>query len=96
MSPFTFAKLRKTVAKKLQIVYHCKANGKHISLGVAQFGSAQDWGSWGRRFKSCHSDQAQGRVPCGRKERQANKLAFFLYSFWAARCVVLTQEDEMM
>lgn len=26
-------------------------------LGVAQFGSAQDWGSWGRWFKSSHSDQ---------------------------------------
>ena len=24
--------------------------------GVAQFGSALDWGSSGRRFKSCHSD----------------------------------------
>ena len=24
--------------------------------GVAQFGSALDWGSRGRRFKSCHSD----------------------------------------
>ena len=25
--------------------------------GVAKFGIALDWGSRGRRFKSCHSDQ---------------------------------------
>ncbi len=28
-----------------------------LYLGVAQFGSALDWGSRGRKFKSCHSDQ---------------------------------------
>lgn len=27
------------------------------NLGVAQFGSAPDWGSGGRKFKSCHPDQ---------------------------------------
>ena len=26
-------------------------------LGVAQFGSALEWGSRGRKFKSSHSDQ---------------------------------------
>ena len=37
--------------------------GRHIlfcptyRLGVAQFGSALEWGSRGRRFKSCHPDQ---------------------------------------
>jgi hypothetical protein len=29
--------------------------------GVAQFGSALDWGSRGRRFKSCRSDQGKSR-----------------------------------
>ena len=28
-----------------------------IYPGVAQFGSALEWGSRGRRFDSCHSDQ---------------------------------------
>lgn len=26
---------------------------------VAQFGSVHVWGTWGRRFKSCHLDHAQ-------------------------------------
>ena len=35
------------------------------SRGVAQFGSALDWGSSGRRFKSCRPDQLDisGRPP---------------------------------
>ena len=28
-----------------------------LCRGVAQFGRVHDWGSWCRRFKSCHSDQ---------------------------------------
>ena len=28
----------------------------HVFPGVAQFGSALEWGSRGRRFDSCHSD----------------------------------------
>ena len=33
------------------------ANLNFIYRGVAQFGSAHGSGPWGRRFKSCHSDQ---------------------------------------
>ena len=36
--------------------------------GVAKFGIALDWGSRGRRFKSCHSDQ---------KDKFLMKLVFF-------------------
>jgi hypothetical protein len=32
---------------------------------VAQFGSALDWGSSGRRFKSCQPDTTKYRLPCG-------------------------------
>ena len=31
-------------------------------LGVAQFGSALEWGSRGRRFDSCHSDQKETTI----------------------------------
>ena len=31
--------------------------------GVAQFGSALEWGSRGRRFDSSHSDQMNGKIP---------------------------------
>ncbi len=31
-------------------------------LGVAQFGSAPDWGSGGRKFKSCHPDHKNSTV----------------------------------
>ena len=30
---------------------------KNSRRGVAQFGSALEWGSRGRKFDSCHSDQ---------------------------------------
>ena len=31
--------------------------------GVAQFGSALEWGSRGRRFDSSHSDQVNRKIP---------------------------------
>ena len=40
--------------KQLHFFVKCSIIIKH--LGVAQFGSALDWGSRCRRFKSCHSD----------------------------------------
>ena len=43
--------------KRLDI---CSVNGYNMQVtypGVAKFGIALDWGSRGRRFKSCHSDQ---------------------------------------
>ena len=33
-----------------------------ILPGVAQFGSALEWGSRGRRFDSCHSDHRLDRI----------------------------------
>ncbi len=35
----------------------CDEHSEHP--GVAQLGSALDWGSRGRRFKSCHSDHIE-------------------------------------
>ena len=37
-------------------VYNSKVRNAGSLRGVAQFGSAPDWGSGGRRFKSCLSD----------------------------------------
>ena len=40
------------------LLYALKKSKDYIrQRGVAQFGSAPDWGSGGRRFKSCLSDQ---------------------------------------
>ncbi len=36
------------------MVYYIQVVNRHP--GVAQFGSALEWGSRGRRFDSCHSD----------------------------------------
>ena len=33
-----------------------------IDPGVAQIGSALEWGSRGRRFDSCHSDHCKTRI----------------------------------
>ena len=39
------------------LLYALKKSKEYIrQRGVAQFGSAPDWGSGGRRFKSCLSD----------------------------------------
>ncbi len=48
-------------------------------LGVAQFGSALDWGSRGRKFKSCHSDQTASEAVYA-KQRKRENLSFFLFS----------------
>ena len=54
-----------------------------VRPGVAQFGSALEWGSRGREFDSRHSDQTVGCVSA--KERQIRKgLAFFIYIFLGA------------
>ena len=39
------------------MVIYMRFMGCDIYPGVAKFGIALDWGSRGRRFKSCHSDQ---------------------------------------
>ena len=44
----------KSVYIFFKIVYNQLANARY--LGVAQFGSALEWGSRGRKFKSSHSD----------------------------------------
>ena len=54
-----------------------------VRPGVAQFGSALEWGSRGREFDSRHSDQTVGCASA--KERQIRKgLAFFIYIFLGA------------
>lgn len=40
--------------KRLNTMY--KASNDLLYPGVAQIGSALEWGSRGRRFNSCHSD----------------------------------------
>ena len=40
------------------------AGGLTGERAVAQFGSALDWGSSGRRFKSCQPDQGKWRLSC--------------------------------
>ena len=42
-----------TLANEASLCYNIKV----IFPGVAQIGSALEWGSRGRRFDSCHSDQ---------------------------------------
>ena len=54
-----------------------------VRPGVAQFGSALEWGSRGREFDSRHSDQTVGCASA--KERQIRQgLAFFVYIFLGA------------
>ena len=50
----------------------------YFLLGVAQFGSALEWGSRGRKFKSSHSDQEY------LKKAKSNKFfAFFsIFAKW--------------
>ena len=48
--------------KQLLFFANCCIMYRH--LGVAQFGSALDWGSRCRRFKSCHSDQCKEHKYC--------------------------------
>ena len=43
-------------------------------LGVAQFGSALEWGSRGRKFKSCHPDQVHADVVEWQTRRTQNPL----------------------
>ncbi len=38
------------------LIYSRSIEPKSLYPGVAKFGIALDWGSRGRRFKSCHSD----------------------------------------
>ena len=45
-----------------------------INPGVAQLGSALEWGSRGRRFNSCHSDH---RKPYSRKGCRASHFPGF-------------------
>ena len=45
-------------------VYNSKVRNAGSHRGVAQFGSAPDWGSGGRRFKSCLSDQEHTPAFC--------------------------------
>ena len=43
-----------------KICYHILARfNMNAYPGVAQHGRVLDWGSRGRRFKSCHSDHAE-------------------------------------
>ena len=45
---------------------------------MAQFGSALDWGSRGRKFKSCHSDQTASFTCPRKKKGEKSSLLFFL------------------
>ena len=45
------------ISLNLVVIYQASLRGRLIYPGVAKFGIALDWGSRGRRFKSCHSDQ---------------------------------------
>ena len=48
--------------------------------GVAQLGSALDWGSRGRRFKSCHSDHLKTSLLIQSDVRKTSELSgVFLY-----------------
>ena len=50
-------KKRKKFKKRLDFYAVSRYNMQVTYPGVAKFGIALDWGSRGRRFKSCHSDQ---------------------------------------
>ena len=50
-------KNRKNFKKRLDFYALSRYNMQVTYPGVAKFGIALDWGSRGRRFKSCHSDQ---------------------------------------
>ena len=50
-------KNRKNFKKRLDFCAVSRYNMQVTYPGVAKFGIALDWGSRGRRFKSCHSDQ---------------------------------------
>ena len=50
----------KSIDIKVKNVYNNEAVWKEQRHpGVAQLGSALDWGARGRRFKSCHSDHIE-------------------------------------
>ena len=54
--------------------------------GVAQLGSALDWGSRGRRFKSCHSDHkkaSEAFIYKGFNNSQLCKFVLIIKSFVA-------------
>ena len=45
--------------KRLDFCHSSRYNMQVTYPGVAKFGIALDWGSRGRRFKSCHSDHSE-------------------------------------
>ena len=62
------------------MVIYSRSARYDINPGVAKFGIALDWGSRGRRFKSCHSDHRNPQsitiMGCG----------FFVYFFHTLDC----------
>ena len=54
-----FEKILKKFKKRLDIYARSLYNSQVTYPGVAKFGIALDWGSRGRRFKSCHSDHIE-------------------------------------
>ena len=80
--------------KQLIFSANCSIIIKH--LGVAQFGSALDWGSRCRRFKSCHSDHNRDHPLWSKQNKDKHKARpFFCLLLLVGRLVVFVQDIEI-